>query len=192
MGAFRWVVVSWCEWRGFRSPCPVRKVSQMLFPFILSTYTFSDEGERSREPLTWRGLLLSVLMAFATVVAGALVLHYFVVPNPLINDLEDKLTWHENKNTVTVYGEDGTEWYTLSGNCYVGDGNVEGSHPGPTAVKCYDGAGVFSYRVVEGGSVTVEKSGSSYGWERPRATIREAGSSHVYTLTWYRENSRAQ
>lgn len=164
MGAFRWVVVSWCEWRGFRSPCPVRKVSQMLFPFILSTYTFFDEGERSREPLTWRGLLLSVLMAFATVVAGALVLHYFVVPNPLINDLEGKLTWHENKNTVTVYGEDGTEWYTLSGNCYVGDGNVEGSHPGPTAVKCYDGAEVFSYRVVEGGSVTVEKSGGSYGW----------------------------
>lgn len=88
-----------------------------------------------------------------------------------------------------MYDTNGVESSTLSGNCYiVGDSKVNthgGSRPGPLAIRCHDGDVVVSYRVVEGASVTLENTGGSYGWEKPRATIRVAGSSVSYGLSDY-------
>lgn len=64
-----------------------------------------------------------------------------------------------------------------------GVGGHGGSRPGPLAIRCYDGDVVVSYRVVEGASVTLEKSGGSFGFEESRATIREAGSSVAVGLS---------
>ena len=91
--------------------------------------------------------------------------------------------------TVTIRGVDGAEAYTLSGSCYVvGDGWVNihgGPHPGPAVVTCYDEGVPFRYPVREGMSFTMENTGGSYGWEKPRATIRVAGSSVSYGLSDY-------
>ena len=90
---------------------------------------------------------------------------------------------------MTIRGADGAEAYTLSGSCYVvGDGWVNihgGPRPGPAAVSCSDGDSKFHYRVMEGMSFTMENTGGSYGWEKPRATIRVAGSSVSYGLSDY-------
>lgn len=58
-------------------------------------------------------------------------------------------------------------------------------HPGPAVVTCYDEGVPFRYPVREGMSFTMENTGGSYGWEKPRATIRVAGSSVSYGLSDY-------
>ena len=155
----------------------------IVLPFVVPMHTFSDEGE----PLTEREELRRFMVRVVLFVITVLLIHYFLVPNPLIEDVERALTWSENVNTVTVYDTNGVESSTLSGNCYiVGDSKVNthgGSRPGPLAIRCHDGDVVVSYRVVEGASVTLEKSGGSFGFEEPRATIREAGSSVAVGLS---------
>lgn len=155
----------------------------MVFPVVVPMREFSDEGE----PLTEREELRRFMVRVVSFVIAVLLIHYFLVPNPLIEDVERALTWSENVNTVTVYDTNGVESSTLSGNCYiVGDSKVNthgGSRPGPLAIRCYDGDVVVSYRVVEGASVTLEKSGGSFGFEESRATIREAGSSTTEGLS---------
>ena len=59
------------------------------------------------------------------------------------------------------------------------------SHPGPAVVTCYDGNVPYRTRILEGASFTVENTGGSYGWEKSRATIREAGSPVAYGLSEY-------
>ena len=89
---------------------------------------------------------------------------------------------------MTIRGADGAEAYTLSGHCYVGNrGKVDDGrpHPGPAVVTCYDEGVPFRYLVREGMSFTMENTGGSYGWEKPRATIRVAGSSVSYGLSDY-------
>lgn len=171
----------------------------MLFLGMFPVYALSDEESaafsRETEPLTLRGALCSVMagLAFATVLA--FFVHHFVWPVQIVGDFERWVTWRENVNTVTVRGADGGELYVLSGRCYVGDSGrfvdgrdkfVDGrSHPGPAVVTCYDGGVPYHSRILEGASFTVENAGGSYGWEKPRATIREAGSPVAYGLSEY-------
>ena len=115
--------------------------------------------------------------------------HHFVWPIQIVGDVERQFTWSEDVNTVTVRGTDGSELCELSGRCYVRSrGKVDDgrSHPGPAVVACYDGDGFpFRYLVREGVSFTMGNTGGSYGWEKPRATIRVAGSTVVYGLSEY-------
>jgi hypothetical protein len=80
----------------------------------------------------------------------------------------------------------------LSGNCYserVGGGKVAAdgvTRPGPAVVTCGDKDVITYTRILDGASFTVENTGSSYGWEEARATIREAGSPVSYRLSDYR------
>lgn len=122
-----------------------------------------------------------------------LLIHCFLVPNPAIVWMQNMLTWSENVNTLTIRGADGAEAYTLSGRCFVvGDDEVNsngGSRPGPAVVSCDDGDSKFHYRVMGGASVSVEKSGGSWGWETPKLTIRKAGSSTTEGLSGRRVGS---
>ena len=114
--------------------------------------------------------------------------HHFVWPVQVVGDIEHRFTWHENVNSVAVHGFDGSELYTLSGHCYVKDrGKMDDGrpHPGLAVVACYDGGIPFRYLVREGMSFTMENTGGSYGWEKPRATIRMAGSQVSYGLSDY-------
>lgn len=165
----------------------------MLFPGMSPVYVLSDdEGSaalsREEEPLTWRFVLCSVMAGLALVTALAFFVHHFVWPVQVVGDVERQFTWSEDVNTVTVHGFDGSELYTLSGRCYVRNrGKVDDGrpHPGPAVVTCYDEGVPFRYPVREGMSFTMENTGGSYGWEKPRATIRVAGSPVVYGLSEY-------
>lgn len=155
-------------------------------------YVLSDEESaafsRETEPLTWRFVLCSVMAGLALATALAFFVHHFVWPVQIVGNVERRFTWSENVNTVTVRGVDGNELYELSGHCYVGNGGklVDGrSHPGPAVVTCYDGNVPYRTRILEGASFTVENTGGSYGWEKSRATIREAGSPVAYGLSEY-------
>ena len=152
----------------------------MVFPVVVPMHAFSDEGGRSGEPLSEREELNRWTARAVAFVIMVLLIHYFLIPNLLIATAERALTWSENVNTLTIRGADGAEAYTLSGRCFVvGDDEVNsngGSRPGPAAVSCDDGDSKFHYRVMEAASVSVEKSGGSWGWETPKATIRKAGS----------------
>lgn len=164
----------------------------MLFLGMSPVYVLSDEESaamsREGEPLTWRGALYSVMAGLALATALAFFVHHFVWPVQIVGDFERWVTWNRNVNTVTVRGADGSELYELSGHCYVGNGGkpVDGrSHPGPAVVTCYDGNVPYRTRILEGASFTVENTGGSYGWENPRATIREAGSPVAYGISEY-------
>ena len=165
----------------------------MPFLGIYPMYVFTDDEEsaalsREEEPLTWRFVLCSAMACVALVTALAFFVHHFVWPVQVVGDIEYRFTWHENVNTVTVHGFDGSELYTLSGHCYVRNrGKVDDGrpHPGPAVVTCYDEGVPFRYPVREGMSFTMENTGGSYGWEKPRATIRVAGSSVSYGLSDY-------
>lgn len=152
----------------------------MVFPVVVPMHAFSDEDGRSGEPLSEREELNRWTARAVAFVILVLLIHCFLVPNPAIAWMQNMLTWSENVNTLTIRGADGAEAYTLSGSCYVvGDGWVNihgGPRPGPAAVSCDDGDSKFYYRAMEGASVSVEKSGGSWGWETPKATIRKAGS----------------
>lgn len=171
----------------------------MIFVGMSPVYVLSDEESaafsREEEPLTWRFVLCSLLAGVALATALAFFVHHFVWPVQVVGDIERWVTWRENMNTVTVRGTDGSELYALSGRCYVGDSGrfvdgrdkfVDGrSHPGPAVVTCYDGGVPYHSRILEGASFTVENAGGSYGWEKPRATIREAGSPVAYGISEY-------
>ena len=165
----------------------------MPFLGIYPMYVFPDDDEsaafsREEEPLTWRGALYSVMAGLAFATALAFFVHHFVWPVQIVGDVERQFTWSENVNTVTVQGFDGSELYELSGRCYVRNrGKVDDGrqHHGPAVVTCYDEGVPFRYPVREGMSFTMENTGGSYGWEKPRATIRVAGSTVVYGLSEY-------
>ena len=164
----------------------------MLFLGMSPVRVLSDEGSaafsREEEPLTWRFVLCSLMVGIALATALAFFVHHFVWPVQVVGDIEHRFTWHENVNSVTVHGFDGSELYTLSGHCYVKDrGKVDDGrpHPGLAVVTCYDGGIPFRYLVREGMSFTMENTGGSYGWEKPRATIRMAGSQVSYGLSDY-------
>lgn len=166
----------------------------MLFFGMFPVYVVSSDDEelaRSREerPLTWRFVLCSMLAGVTLATALAFFVHHFVWPVQVVGDIERRFTWRENVNAVTVRGYDGSDLFELSGNCYVKNvGKVDDGrpHPGPAVVTCYDGDGFpFRYLVRDGMSFTMENMGGSYGWEKPRATIRMAGSQVSYGLADY-------
>ena len=165
----------------------------MLFLGMSPVYALSDGEEsaalsREEGPQTWRFVLCSLMVGIALATALAFFVHHFVWPVQVVGDIEHRFTWRENMNSVTVHGFDGSELYELSGRCYVRSrGKVDDgrSHPGPAVVTCYDEGVPFRYLVREGMSFTMGNTGGSYGWEKPRATIRVAGSTVVYGLSEY-------
>ena len=90
----------------------------MLFLGMSPVYVLSDEESAAlsseEEPLTWRFVLCSLLAGVALVTALAFFVHHFVWPVQIVGDIERRFTWHENVNTVTVHGFDGSELYTVS------------------------------------------------------------------------------
>ena len=147
----------------------------LLFFGMFPVYVVSLDDEelaRSREerPMMWRFVLCSLLAGVAHVTALAFSCIISCGPVQVVGGIERRFTWRENVNAVTVYGCDGSELYTLSGHCYVGDSGrfVDGrdkfmdgrSHPGQAVVTCYDGGVPYRLRILEGASFTVENAGA--------------------------------
>lgn len=79
----------------------------MVFPVVVPMHAFSDEDGRSGEPLSEREELNRWTARAVAFVIMVLLIHYFLIPNPLIATAERALTWSENVNTLTIRGADG-------------------------------------------------------------------------------------